>query len=441
MKPAVGALLVAALLAVPLAGAFSEGETVGRKEWTWTVIDDRGLALGGGGLDRDDIEDLHARGFRAIVNYRGEHPNDPQVLREVGMEELFLPNTYAEEDTMPIDHVRSAVAFIESNLAAGKPVYVHCTGGWHRSAVGVIAFFMKERGWRFEQAFEHVAKIRPGIEPRYADVLYEYERELIGGGKLTVDIWTDRWDVLPGEDAQVTAYVSLHGEPIPGANIEFAPDHSGSPSHAVSGPDGRANFSFLTQDGPLVQYVHATARKDGFIAGYDRNQFFVKEAKMRPPTVVEMDQARIAAAPGEEVTVRFTLAESDGSPTNARVTLTGACRTLARSYSGWDGKLDARFAAPEAPGEYALRAFVTRFTAQPVTADLALVVGEGGPAPPCEVEPVHDGARSAGGAMSADGATRGEAAIGGRNVPGLSAFGLLVAVALALVGARVRPEE
>lgn len=377
----VGSLVILTFLASTVP-AMQAGETGERKDWSWTVIDDRGLALGGGGLDEDDIRDLHARGFRAIVNYRAEHPDNETALRDLDMDYLFLPNTYAEEDTMPLAHVHEAVEFLEKSLAAGRPVFVHCTGGWHRSVVGVVAFVMKERGMRFEEAFAHVAKIRPGIEPRYSDVLYEYERHLFGGKKLTVDMWTTRWDVAPGERVNVTIGVTHDGAPVQNARVAMGADHYGTDVEVTTGPDGRATVPFTVHAEAGLEYVHALARAEGYVNGYDRSQFWIGEAKTRLPTTVEVEDL-FQVSPGAEVAIPFKLTESDGDRTNARVTLTGACRTFFRAYSGWDGAIVARFTAPLVEGDYALRAVATRFPAEPVERTMTLVVGNGGPAPSC----------------------------------------------------------
>lgn len=366
------------------------GVTVKRHDWSWTLIDERGLALGGGGLEADDLEDLRARGFGAVINYRGERPNEGALVAEAGMDYLFLHNTYAEEDTMPLEHVIEAVAFIERNLEAGEPVFVHCTGGWHRSAVGVVAYFMKTRAWRFEEAWDHVASIRPGIEPRYADALLEYEAHLFGEPKLTLDLWTARWDIEPNETVVIDARVTHNGIPVPGAHVAFAADHGPSRDENVTDDEGRTQLRFTATDAK-VQYVHATASKEGLIAGYDRNVFWVKSAKFRAPTVMELEGWTGVAQPGEAVAFLARVAEEDGGRANARITVTTPCETLHRDYTGWDGEGEVSFRAPSREGTYPVLVVANRFPAQPVEMRLELVVGRGGGMPACEApEPFLD---------------------------------------------------
>lgn len=405
-------LLVPALLAAaaPATAAAELSRSGQRDDWTWGLVDPRGIGLGGGGLDADDVRYVHDQGFRAILNYRAEHPDDADAMRALGMGYLLLPGTYAEEDTMPLDHVHQAVAFIEKSLQEGRPVYVHCTGGWHRSAVGVVAFYMKERGWRVQEAWDHVAKARPGVEMRYADVLYAYEAFLRREEKLTLDLWTERWDVSAGETVGLTALVTHHGRPVEGAEVRYVMDHRGHEERATTGPDGRATFRFTAPKVDLMQYVSATATKDGFVPGYDRNVYWVKGSKDAPPTVFEMAEPPARVEPGERVSLPVKVREGPDKPTNARVTVTSRCATLFRAYGGWDGRMDVDFTAPDKPGEYVLRVHVHRFPAEPIFREVRLVVGAGGPEPPCGAPPKAEPARDAPPEKKNEPAEAGEAA-------------------------------
>lgn len=359
------------------------GEGGKRDGWDWTLMDERGLALGGGGLDADDVEHLHALGFRAVLNYRVEHPDDEAAMARLGMDHLFIPAEHAESSVMQVEDVRRAVEWIRARLDEGKPVYVHCTAGWHRSAVGVVAYMMAENGWSADEAFAHAKSIRPGIEMRWADALYAYEAELRQQERLTVDIWTERWDVVPEEVSNVTARVTHHGQPVEGARVSFVVEYQDADQEAVTDADGIARFRFTVPDVTPLQYVHARAENEGFVPGYDRNQYWVKEGKTLPPTSVEVGEWDATVEPGArvEMPLRFMAGEKSA---NARVTVTGACTTLFRDYSGWDGDLVARFDAPQEPGTYRLQLFVNRFSAEPVTLHVDLTVGEGGPEPSCE---------------------------------------------------------
>lgn len=373
------AALVMCLLTATLPAGATPATPLGKGEregWTWTLIHPEMVALGGGGLDADDVRYIHEQGFRAILNYRAEHPDDEQTVRALGMKYLLIPETYAEEDTMLLEDVQKAVDFIEANLARGDPVYVHCTGGWHRSAAGVVAYYMKSRGWRFQEAWDHVAKVRPGIEPRYADALLAYEAHLAGEPKLTVDIWTERWDVAVGDTVNLTAYVSHHGKPVAGSVVRYAMDHGPGVQTATTGPEGLAVFRFEAPEVGLMQYVHVKAEKEGFVAGYDRNVYWVKGSRPAPPTELVLSNETIRIQPNATVTIPVKVLEQ-GRPSNARITVTSDCGTHFRAYTGWDGEVDVTFQAPAREGQYEFLMHVNRFPAEPVVRQIRVAVGEG----------------------------------------------------------------
>lgn len=376
--------LVVPMLASPSSAAALPpvGEPQERKTWTWTVMDERGLALGGGGLEPDDVEDLAARGFGAVLNLRGEAPEEGPYVEAAGMDYLLIGNGFPEDDPMTVEDLEAGVAFVEESLAAGRPVYVHCRGGWHRSAAVVVAFFMKENGWRFEEAFAHVEKIRPGVEARAADGLLAYEAKLFGEKKLDVDIWSTRWAIDPdGERMPVFAYVSHHGVPVAGADVTLVQEKDGARRSGVTDADGRVDLEIDVVGGGESRYVYALAEKEGFIDGYDRNVFWLRGADGAEATQVEAPD-EVRADPGALVSVPVKAMEG-AYKTNARVTATVACSTVHRDYTGWDGRAWVNFTAPALPGEYTLQLRVNRFATEPVTHMVRLVVGEGGPAPSC----------------------------------------------------------
>lgn len=69
--------------------------------------------------------------------------------------------------------------FIDAALAGGHGVLVHCNAGQSRSGSVAIAHLMRSRGWRFEEAYLSVVAARPVVNPRFSDILIEYERQII----------------------------------------------------------------------------------------------------------------------------------------------------------------------------------------------------------------------------------------------------------------------
>lgn len=86
-------------------------------------------------------------------------------------------------DTEPaptLDWLRSQVAFIESERAAGHTVYVHCMNGASRSAMVTSAYFMKREGWSRDRTLVFLRERRDAVRPNpaFMDLLAEWESAL-----------------------------------------------------------------------------------------------------------------------------------------------------------------------------------------------------------------------------------------------------------------------
>jgi hypothetical protein len=84
------------------------------------------------------------------------------------------------EPVPSLDWLRSQVAFIESERAAGRTVFVHCRNGVSRSGMVVVAYFMAHHGWSRDEAVVFVRSRRPGLRPNpaFMQLLLEWERLL-----------------------------------------------------------------------------------------------------------------------------------------------------------------------------------------------------------------------------------------------------------------------
>ncbi|CAE8598587.1 unnamed protein product [Polarella glacialis] len=77
-----------------------------------------------------------------------------------------------------LTHLGDAVDFIDSALAAGGVVLVHCKHGQSRSASVVAAWLMKANGWNPQQSLAHLKHCRPRVSPncgflRQLELFYE----------------------------------------------------------------------------------------------------------------------------------------------------------------------------------------------------------------------------------------------------------------------------
>lgn len=84
------------------------------------------------------------------------------------------------EPVPALDWLRAQVAFIESERAAGKTVFVHCRNGVSRSGMVVVAYYMARNGWSRDETMEFVRSRRPGLRPNpaFMQLLLEWERSL-----------------------------------------------------------------------------------------------------------------------------------------------------------------------------------------------------------------------------------------------------------------------
>ncbi|CAI5445976.1 unnamed protein product [Caenorhabditis angaria] len=105
-------------------------------------------------------DELHKKNVGFILN----------VTREV---DNFFPQSFKyrkvwvidEADAQLLNHWNSTSAFIKEAKESGKVCLVHCKKGISRSSSTVIAYIMKEYGWRLSDALEYVKKRRNCITP------------------------------------------------------------------------------------------------------------------------------------------------------------------------------------------------------------------------------------------------------------------------------------
>lgn len=125
---------------------------------------DAPLYLGGLPLPWHILQ-LRAAGVRAVVNMCDEFGGWADMYESLGIEQLRLPTT----DYMDVSAVnlRRAVAFIDSNRARGRGVYVHCKAGVGRAGSVAVTYLASraEKGLRLEleQANAHVRQHRPVV--------------------------------------------------------------------------------------------------------------------------------------------------------------------------------------------------------------------------------------------------------------------------------------
>jgi atypical dual specificity phosphatase len=135
-----------------------QGRLTHRWQW-WTVLEPT-LILGAVPF-RGDVEKLAELGVKAVVNTCEEFPGHLDLYEKYGIEQFWMPTV----DFRPpkLADVQAAVAFMQRQVAAGKPVYVHCKAGRARSATVVVCYLVAQRGWTPQQALQWILERRPQV--------------------------------------------------------------------------------------------------------------------------------------------------------------------------------------------------------------------------------------------------------------------------------------
>ena len=114
-------------------------------------------------------------GTRAVLNLcETEDPYSTEVHR-------WEP-IWDAEPAPNLDWLRAQVAFVESQRAAGRTVYVHCRNGVSRSAMVVTAYLMARERWSRDEALAFLRARRPQVRPNPAFLqrLAEWEQAMSG---------------------------------------------------------------------------------------------------------------------------------------------------------------------------------------------------------------------------------------------------------------------
>ncbi|MHA1616282.1 MAG: protein-tyrosine phosphatase family protein [Candidatus Njordarchaeales archaeon] len=111
--------------------------------------------------DINDIMIWKRNKIRAVVSLIEDHEFhiDIDEFRKNGFEVLWVP---VRDMTAPaLTDLLRIVKWIDEKINEGKPVVVHCYGGYGRTGT-VLAAYLVYKGWEPFKAIEHVRAVRPG---------------------------------------------------------------------------------------------------------------------------------------------------------------------------------------------------------------------------------------------------------------------------------------
>lgn len=152
------------------------------RNW-WDPIDEQVL-VGAFPFPRD-VQHLAALGVRAVVNTCEEYEGPIREYARFDIEQFRIPTT---DFTHPLlDHVVSAVEFVDRQIDDGRKVYIHCKAGRARSATVAMCWLMKTHRMSPPEAQRVLLEKRPHINRRLAErpVVQQYWQSL--GVNLPVD--------------------------------------------------------------------------------------------------------------------------------------------------------------------------------------------------------------------------------------------------------------
>ena len=149
------------------------------RNW-WDPIDD--LVIVGAFPFARDVQGLAQAGIGAVVNTCEEYPGPVDAYKKYDIEQFWMPTI---DFTHPaFNDVCKAVEFIDSNVAVGKKVYIHCKAGRGRSATVAICWLMKAKQITAAEAQKWLSEKRPHINQHLTErpVVQRFEKEFVEHG-------------------------------------------------------------------------------------------------------------------------------------------------------------------------------------------------------------------------------------------------------------------
>lgn len=368
------ALLLAVLPLAPVVEAAAPTPGVSPSDprnFTWIVPGV--LAVGGGGLTKDQVDWLHGEGFRAVANFRAEHEDPEAHIRGKGMEFLDLPIDHAVH--MNVTQLKEFIAWAKEQQAAGRPMYIHCTNGWHRAAAFAVAWEMERADGKlpFDEAAKNATARRPGTVMRAPGPLLAFEAELRDQPPLTVMLLSELSRPEWGGTMPVTVQVlTSEGKPAAGASVKVWSEESGLRFNGKTDVDGRYAFTYKSPpEGTSMDHLYARASFAGHVDGADNVELFYNNPLRPGPVQVEA----VWTPKGIDVEVR-----KNGVLAYSHVYATASGGWMARDIAN-HGEFRLPLPDPARP----VTIHVHRWGAEP--AELTVQPGPAGTPPPAKPKP------------------------------------------------------
>lgn len=131
----------------------------------------------GGRIRPEDISRLPDQRVTCVVDVRSEYSDDPEALKKVGVELLYLPTP--DTDPLSIEDLYKGADWINAQIDNGESVLVHCEHGIGRSVMLTCAALMLQ-GSSLQDALALIQKKRWQAAPnsRQIERLQEFAAKL-----------------------------------------------------------------------------------------------------------------------------------------------------------------------------------------------------------------------------------------------------------------------